>query len=427
MSVRHFGPTAADAIVLSLRCVPADGQMHRMWPDRRFLDLVGIELPIVQAPMAGAMDAELAAAVSAAGGLGSLPCAMLGPAQIRQEVERIRAQTAKPINLNFFCHVAPALNNAREASWRERLAPYYRDLAIDPTAPVPTSNRAPFDDALCEVVLELRPKVVSFVFGLPAAALLERVKREDFVVVGSATTVQEARWLAAHGVDAVIAQGVEAGGHRGPGRRAGASAADRGCRRCSGDRGRRHHGCARHRGRLRARRGGGADGYRFPALSRGEDFPAASRRAAIGTGGRDRTHQPDDRPAGARLHQPGHARDRPDQRSGTRVSARRRRAGSAAPEGRSYGLRRFFAHVVGPGGGAWPRATGRRAHAKTRHRGAGADAEAGRAVGFTPSRGYACPRGRRSRSRRAAARPARPLLAGGLPRRPRFCCRWPRS
>ena len=186
-----------------------------MWPDRRFLDLVGIELPIVQAPMAGAMDAELAAAVSAAGGLGSLPCAMLGPAQIRQEVERIRAQTAKPINLNFFCHVAPALNNAREASWRERLAPYYRDLAIDPTAPVPTSNRAPFDDALCEVVLELRPKVVSFVFGLPAAALLERVKREDFVVVGSATTVQEARWLAAHGVDAVIAQGVEAGGHRG--------------------------------------------------------------------------------------------------------------------------------------------------------------------------------------------------------------------
>jgi len=186
-----------------------------MWPDRRFLDLVGIELPIVLAPMAGAMDAELVAAVSAGGGLGSLPCAMLGPAQIRQEVERIRAKTAKPINLNFFCHVAPALNNAREAAWRERLAPYYRELAIDPAAPVPTSNRAPFDEALCEAVLELKPNVVSFHFGLPAPALLDRVKREGFTIFSSATTVQEARWLAEHGVDAVIAQGLEAGGHRG--------------------------------------------------------------------------------------------------------------------------------------------------------------------------------------------------------------------
>ena len=186
-----------------------------MWPDRRFLDLVGIDLPIVLAPMAGAMDADLVAAVSAAGGLGSLPCAMLSPVQIRQEVERIRAQTPRPINLNFFCHVAPALNNAREVAWRERLAPYYRELAIDPAAPVPTSNRAPFDDALCEVVLELKPKVVSFHFGLPAPALLQRVKRENFVVLSSATTVQEARWLAEHGVDGVIAQGAEAGGHRG--------------------------------------------------------------------------------------------------------------------------------------------------------------------------------------------------------------------
>src|SRR5262245_40038955 len=186
-----------------------------MWPDRRLLDLVGIELPIVIGPMAGAMDAELAAAVSAAGGLGSLPCAMLGPAQIRQEVERIRQQTTKPINLNFFCHAAPALNNAREAAWRDRLAPYYRELGIDPAAPVPTSNRAPFDDALCDVVLELKPKVVSFHFGLPAPRLLDRVKRENFVIWSSATTVQEARWLVERGVDAVIAQGVEAGGHRG--------------------------------------------------------------------------------------------------------------------------------------------------------------------------------------------------------------------
>jgi nitronate monooxygenase len=186
-----------------------------MWPDRRLLDLVSIELPIIQAPMAGAMDAELVAAVSSAGALGSLPCAMLVPQQIRDEVSRIRARTANPINLGFFCHTPPALNNAREAAWRERLKPYYQELGIDPAASVPSSNRAPFDDALCEVVLELRPAVVSFHFGLPAPSLLERIKRDGFTVFSSATTVAEARWLAERGVDAVIAQGFEAGGHRG--------------------------------------------------------------------------------------------------------------------------------------------------------------------------------------------------------------------
>lgn len=186
-----------------------------MWPDRRFLDLVGIELPIIQAPMAGAMDAELVAAVAEAGGLGSLPCAMLGPQQVRDEVARIRARTDKPINLNFFCHTPPVPNNAREAAWRERLQPYYQELGIDPAAPVPTSNRAPFDAALCDVVMEVRPKVVSFHFGLPAPDLMQRLKREKFIVMSSATTVPEARWLAERGVDAVIAQGNEAGGHRG--------------------------------------------------------------------------------------------------------------------------------------------------------------------------------------------------------------------
>jgi nitronate monooxygenase len=96
-----------------------------MWPDRRLLELLGVEMPIVQAPMAGAMDWELAAAAAQAGALGSLPCAMLNADQVREQVEKIRAHTTKPINLGFFCHAQPVLNNQREARWRERLAPYY--------------------------------------------------------------------------------------------------------------------------------------------------------------------------------------------------------------------------------------------------------------------------------------------------------------
>lgn len=186
-----------------------------MWPDRRLLELLHIEHPIIQAPMAGAQDAALAAAVSAAGGLGSLPCAMLNAEKIRDEVGKIRAHTRKPINLNFFCHAASVPNNAREAAWRERLAPYYQEFDIDPAAPVPFSNRAPFDAALLDVVRETKPEVVSFHFGLPEPALCDKLKREGFIVVSSATTVAEARWLAERGVDAIIAQGFEAGGHRG--------------------------------------------------------------------------------------------------------------------------------------------------------------------------------------------------------------------
>jgi nitronate monooxygenase len=186
-----------------------------MWPDRRVIELFKIELPIVQAPVAGAMDWELAAAAAQAGALGSLPCAMLNAEQVREQMARVRASTSKPINLNFFCHTPPELNNAREARWRERLAPYYRELGIDPAAPVPSSNRTAFNDAMCDVVEETRPEVVSFHFGLPAPALLARVKAGGFLVMSSATTAEEARWLEERGVDAVIAQGCEAGGHRG--------------------------------------------------------------------------------------------------------------------------------------------------------------------------------------------------------------------
>jgi nitronate monooxygenase len=186
-----------------------------MWPSRRLLDLLRIEYPIIQAPMAGHQDGDLVAAVSQAGGLGCLPCAMLNAEKLREEVGKIRARTKKPIALNFFCHVAPVPNNAREAAWREKLAPYYRELGIDPAAPVPFANRAPFDEALLDAVLDTRPEAVSFHFGLPPEPLYDKLKREGFLVLSSATTVAEARWLAERGVDAIIAQGFEAGGHRG--------------------------------------------------------------------------------------------------------------------------------------------------------------------------------------------------------------------
>src|SRR5437899_2974935 len=128
-----------------------------MWPDRRILDLFKIEHPIVQAPVAGAMDWALAAEAAAAGALGSLPCAMLNAGQVLEQMAKIRARTRNPINLNFFCHSPPVLNNAREAGWRERLAPYYRELAIDPAAPIPSSNRAAFDAIMCEIVEETKP------------------------------------------------------------------------------------------------------------------------------------------------------------------------------------------------------------------------------------------------------------------------------
>lgn len=186
-----------------------------MWPDRRIQDLFGIDLPIIQAPMAGPVLSDMVIAVAEAGGLGSLPCAMLTHEQVRNELGIIRQRTSKPINVNFFCHQPPAADPAREAAWRRRLDPYYVELGIDPAAPIPASSRAPFDSTACALVEEFRPEVVSFHFGLPAPDLLKRVKNTGAKVISSATTVAEARWLEEGGCDAVIAQGFEAGGHRG--------------------------------------------------------------------------------------------------------------------------------------------------------------------------------------------------------------------
>ncbi len=177
--------------------------------------LFGIELPIIQAPMAGVQGSALAVAVSNAGGLGSLPCAMLGPDAIRQELAAIRAKTTNPFNVNFFCHAQPEPSAEREAAWRAALSPYFAEYGIDSGAIAPGPGRLPFNAESADVLSEFRPTVVSFHFGLPASDLLERVRSWGAKILSSATTVDEARWLEAQGVDAVIAQGLEAGGHRG--------------------------------------------------------------------------------------------------------------------------------------------------------------------------------------------------------------------
>jgi nitronate monooxygenase len=177
--------------------------------------LLGIELPIIQSPMAGVQRSALAAAVSNAGGLGSLPCAMLVPDEMRTELAALKAQTANPFNVNFFCHAPPQADAAREAQWRGKLATYFEEFGVDAGA-IPTGPlRAPFGPEAAEVVSEFRPAVVSFHFGLPSPALLRRVRDCGAKILASATTVPEARWLEAHGADAIIAQGLEAGGHRG--------------------------------------------------------------------------------------------------------------------------------------------------------------------------------------------------------------------
>jgi nitronate monooxygenase len=185
------------------------------WPDTRLIDLFGIEIPIVQAPMANACGVDMAVAVAEAGGLGSFPCAALTDEKIGAGVAEIRSRTKRPINLNFFCHEPAPADRARDAAWLKRLGPYYAELGAEtPKLPLKASI-VPFTEATCAVVEQLRPAVVSFHFGLPDAALVARVKKAGCKIISSATTLREARFLAERGVDAIIAQGAEAGGHRG--------------------------------------------------------------------------------------------------------------------------------------------------------------------------------------------------------------------
>ena len=165
--------------------------------------------------MAGSQGSALAIAVAEAGGLGSLPCAMLTADALRKELTTISERTRKPFNVNFFSHVPPEPDVAREAAWRALLAPYFLELGIDATTIPAAPSRAPFTASVADQLEEFAPPVVSFHFGLPSPALLERVRSWGSKILSSATTVEEARWLEARGVDAIIAQGVEAGGHRG--------------------------------------------------------------------------------------------------------------------------------------------------------------------------------------------------------------------
>ena len=186
-----------------------------MWPDRRLIELLGVEHPLVLAPMAGFVTAELAASVCNAGGLGSIGCATMPPQSAIEAIEKLRSLTSKPFNVNFFCHIPAQANFRREQAWLDQLADYYRELGLDLPSPPPRLDLPPFGDAMCTVVERARPDVVSFHFGLPEPSLLARVKAVGCRVMSSATTVEEALWLEAHGADAIIAQGNEAGGHRG--------------------------------------------------------------------------------------------------------------------------------------------------------------------------------------------------------------------
>jgi len=177
--------------------------------------LPGLSQALIQAPMAGVQDHRLAAAVCEAGALGSVPCAMLDPATLRTQLGALRELTDRPYNVNFFCHTPPVPDAAREAAWRQALGPYYAQHGIDPAGIAAGAGRAPFSEAFAEVLAEFRPAVVSFHFGLPSPSLLARVRAWGAVVLSSATTLDEALWLQDHGADVIIAQGLEAGGHRG--------------------------------------------------------------------------------------------------------------------------------------------------------------------------------------------------------------------
>src|SRR3984893_18194342 len=169
---------------------------HRtMWSDRRVIDVLQIEHPIVLSPMAGIGTVDLAAAVSAAGGLGSIGCATMEPELAAKTIRALRGLTDKPINVNFFCHVQAKTATDREEAWRDRLLPYYRELGIDPEIRVPPVNIPSFDDVRCRIVEATKPEVVSFHFGLPDPTLLARVKAVGCCIMASPAPVAEPLWL----------------------------------------------------------------------------------------------------------------------------------------------------------------------------------------------------------------------------------------
>ncbi len=361
-----------------------------MWPDRRIIELFKTEFPIVLAPMAGIMDADLVIAAAQGGALGSLPCAMLSAEKAREQVNIIRQRVSAPINMNFFCHEAVDADPKREAQWRQRLAPYYEELGVDPAAPVNAASRAPFDAAMCELVEELKPEVVSFHFGLPDPALLKRVKAAGCIVMSSATIVKEAIWLEENGADVIIAQGAEAGGHRGMflteniGEQPGTFAlvpqvvdAVKVPVIAAG-------GIADGRG-IAAAFALGAAGVQIGTayLRCPESKVTAQGRLALAQALDDfhRDHQRHDRPPGARGRQPGDARGRPDFAPCAGLSACRDRPGAAEGGCRKARQGRFHQPLGRAGGAARARNASRRADAGAGRGGPGANEPDGGPIG----------------------------------------------
>src|SRR3984885_8970598 len=300
--------------ILARRQSQSPGTMHDWRYAMTLQELFGIRLPIIQAPMAGAQGSKLASGVSNAGGLGSLPCAMLTPDGMRAELQAIRAASDQPYNVNFFCHTPPTSQTTREAAWREFLAPYFREFGIDAHAGSGGGSRTPFGAAAADALEPFKPKVVSFHFGLPSADLVTRVKSWGSKVLSSATTVEEAVWLEQRGVDAVIAQGAEAGGHRGI--------------FLSED--------------LTTQVGTFAllpqvvKAVRVPVIAAGGIADATGVAAAMSRGAQERSrlaHRNDQcvyRPSGTRNHESPHGGIGTHQRGGTGISTRRGRLGAAA-------------------------------------------------------------------------------------------------
>ncbi len=181
----------------------------------RVKNFLGTYLPIIQAPMAGVQGSELAIAVAKAGGLGSLPCAMLSAETMVTEIKAIKSAIDTPFNLNFFCHEMPDYSQPQHDQWQRSLAPYFAELGMQCINQPYAASRQPFNHLIADIIEPFSPEIISFHFGLPDDELLSRVKGWGTKVLSSATTLKEALWLEAKGVDAVIAQGVEAGGHRG--------------------------------------------------------------------------------------------------------------------------------------------------------------------------------------------------------------------
>lgn len=165
--------------------------------------------------MAGVQTSALCIAVSNAGGLGSLPCAMLTAGQLRTELLAIQEGTKRPYNVNFFAHTPPEIDAARNLKWKHALTPYYSEMGLNIEEFPSGQGRTPFNAESAELLEEFKPPYVSFHFGLPKPELLKRVKAMGAQIISSATTVDEALWLQAQGCDFIIAQGLEAGGHRG--------------------------------------------------------------------------------------------------------------------------------------------------------------------------------------------------------------------